>query len=68
VILAADLQQAIRDGFGSGASGEDRFDALVGLFGVLNVVLGYRSPGELDWSEIRMVEGWILGQAVQNPV
>jgi hypothetical protein len=62
VHLAADLNAAIRDGFGSGADGEDRFDAVVGLFGMVNVVLGHREPGEPADDSIREIEGWILGQ------
>lgn len=51
------------DGFGDAADGEDRFDALVGLCGMLNVVLGRRPSGEPDDPEIRSVEGWMLGMA-----
>ncbi len=39
------LEAPIRDGFGAAADGEDRFDATVGLLGLLNVVLGRRRPG-----------------------
>jgi len=56
--LAAD----IRDGFGDGRDGEDRFDATVGLFGMLNVALGLRPPGDPAEQVLRRVEGWILGQ------
>ncbi len=52
----------IEDGFGAGASGEDRFDAVVGLLGMLNVVLGRRPSGEPDDPVVRRIEGWILGQ------
>ena len=51
------------DGFGADAFGEDRFDALVGLLGMLNVVLGYRPPGDPRVPEIAQIEGWILGMA-----
>ena len=51
------------DGFGAGADGEDRFDAMVGLVGMLQVVRGERASGEPDCPVIRRVEGWILGQA-----
>lgn len=56
--LAAD----IRDGFGAAANGEDRFDATVGLFGMLNVALGLRPPGDPAERVLRRIEGWILGQ------
>ena len=56
------LVAEIEDGFGAGASGEDRFDAVAGLFGILNVVLGRRPSGEPDDPVVRRIEGWILGQ------
>jgi hypothetical protein len=63
VALHPALREAIGDGFGATADGEDRFDALAGLVGMLNVVLGVRPPGEPDDAQVRQVEGWILGQA-----
>jgi hypothetical protein len=62
VILTPELAADIRDGFGASPDGEDRFDAVVGLFGMINVVLGYRTPGEPENEAIRKIEGWILGQ------
>jgi hypothetical protein len=44
--LAPCLEARIGDGFGATADGEDPFDASVGLFGMLNVVLGHRASGE----------------------
>jgi hypothetical protein len=61
--LAADLH----DGFGSAANGEDRFDATVGLFGMLNVALGLRPPGDPAEHNLRRIEGWILGQQLDAP-
>lgn len=61
VELSAALAADIRDGFGSGADGEDRFDATVGLFGMLNVVFGRRPPGDPRNRTQRDIEGWILG-------
>lgn len=63
VTLTPGLAAEIGDGFGSGRDGEDRFDAVVGLFAFLNVALGHRPPGEPDDERTRMVEGWILGQS-----
>lgn len=57
-ILVAD----ITDGFSVKPDGEDRFDAAVGLFGMLNIVLGRRSPGGLPENVKCQIEGWILGQ------
>ena len=61
VQLSAALTSDIRDGFGEGRDGEDRFDATVGLFGMLNVIFGHRSSGEPASSVVRQIEGWILG-------
>jgi hypothetical protein len=57
-----ELQQATEDGFGSDAAGEDRFDCVLGVLCVLNVLAGHRpdtaphDPWILRW------EGWVLGQ------
>ena len=57
------LHEEIEDGFGKSKDGDDPFDALIGLFGMLNVVLGNRSTGEPDDDpEIARIEGWMLGQ------
>lgn len=63
VVLGSPLVAALEDGFGTEASGEDQFDAVVGLLGMLNVILGHRSPGEPEAAHLRRIEGWILGQA-----
>jgi hypothetical protein len=60
---AAGLDAAIRDGFSAHASGEDQFDALVGLFGMLDVVQGFRAEGQPDAALVARWEGWVLGQA-----
>lgn len=62
VALDGDLTAAIRGGFGNSADGEDRFDAVVGLMGMLNVLFGHRPSGEPENEAVRRVEGWILGQ------
>jgi len=53
------LTQDTQDDF---PQGDDAFDAVVGLFGMLQVCLGQRATGEPDDREIREVEGWILGR------
>ncbi len=63
VALHPALVTAIRAGFGSARDGEDQFDAVIGLFGMLNVVLGNRGEGWPIEDRIREVEGWILGQS-----
>lgn len=56
-----DLSAQIDAGFGSVDDGEDRFDSLVGLLGMLQVV---RDPAldHLPEPAIRQWEGWILGR------
>lgn len=63
VTLEAALERRIYDGFGSGSSGEDEFDAVVGMLGMLNVITGRRGSGAPhDDLAVRSVEGWMLGQ------
>ncbi len=54
------LAAAIDDGFGPAAGGDDQFDALLGLLGMIEVADGRRAdaPTGID----RVWEGWILGQ------
>lgn|GEM_PF-1983986 len=61
-----ELKEALLDGFGASKDGEDPFDATVGLFGMLNVILGKQSPGEPQEEAIRHLEGWILGLQKEN--
>lgn len=63
VTLMPDLHAAIQSGFGSAPSGEDLFDAMVGLFGMLNLLLGLRGLDEPTGRSLRQIEGWILGQS-----
>lgn len=65
VTIAPDLAAAIADGFGADAAGEDRFDCVCGLFGVLNVLLGRRAEAYPDDPALRRWEGWVLGQTDQ---
>jgi len=66
------LAMAVTDGCGADAAGEDRFDCLLGLLCVLNVLAGHRpgglpvAPQHTPW--LRRWEGWVLGQtAVPGP-
>ena len=62
--LAPALQTQLADGFGPGPTGEDAFDAVVGVLGTLQVVAGLRPEGVPgDDPAVTSVEGWILGQA-----
>ncbi|MBV9758900.1 MAG: hypothetical protein JO047_17780 [Alphaproteobacteria bacterium] len=55
------LAAMIADGFGAEATGEDRFDSVIGLLGMLGVLSGHRSDGVPDDAWVRSWEGWILG-------
>lgn len=56
------LVAAIRDGFGADAAGEDRFDCVLGVLCVLNVLAARRPDTAPDDPWIRRWEGWVLGQ------
>jgi hypothetical protein len=56
------LLAAARDGFGPDAAGEDRFDCILGLLCVLNVLAGNRPDTAPDDPWIQLWEGWVLGQ------
>ncbi|MCL2428619.1 MAG: hypothetical protein FWD12_05245 [Alphaproteobacteria bacterium] len=60
---SAELGRAIADGFGADAAGEDRFDSLLGLLCVLNVLAGNRPDTVPSDPWIARWEGWVLGQA-----
>lgn len=54
------VEEAIASGFGAESDGEDRFDALVGLIGMLHSL---RDSAEAPTDPVvRGIEGWILGQ------
>jgi hypothetical protein len=58
----AALGREIANGFGADAAGEDRFDCVLGVLCVLNVLAGNRpdvAPAD-PW--ITTWEGWVLGQ------
>jgi hypothetical protein len=56
------MRRSILDGFGPNASGEDRFDSVLGALCVLNVLAGNRPDTAPDDPWIRRWEGWVLGQ------
>jgi hypothetical protein len=63
VVLDPTLAHSLRDGFGASAEGEDRFDALLGLCGMIEVVDGRRPHGAPTDPRVRGFEGWIFGQS-----
>jgi hypothetical protein len=56
------MRQATLDGFGADAAGEDRFDSVLGLLCVLNVLAGNRPDTAPPDPWIKRWEGWVLGQ------
>ncbi|NJD59434.1 MAG: DUF429 domain-containing protein [Anaerolineales bacterium] len=60
--LKPGVRSDILDGFGDCPEGEDRFDALVGLYGMINVVQGHHPTGEPLAPYLSKIEGWIFGQ------
>ncbi len=63
VVPDAALQAAIADGFGGDSAGEDRFDSLVGLLGLIGVIDCARPDHIPEDSWVRRWEGWVLGQS-----
>lgn len=62
VDFAAPVLAALADGFGTRPDGEDRFDAFMGLLGMIEVASGRRDEGKAP-ADVAGWEGWILGQA-----
>ncbi len=62
VVADPALAAAIADGFGADAAGEDRFDSVIGLLGMIGVLDGARPDFIPDDPWIRRWEGWVLGQ------
>jgi hypothetical protein len=58
----AALHAMIEAGFGADAAGEDRFDSLTGLLGLIGVMDGRRPDFIPEDPMIRTWEGWVLGQ------
>lgn len=56
------MHRALHDGFGADASGEDRFDSVLGVLCVLNVLAGNRPDIAPNDPWIQHWEGWVLGQ------
>ena len=59
----AALAAQVACGFGADAAGEDRFDTVLGVLCVLNVLAGRRPDAVPDDPWVRRWEGWVLGQA-----
>lgn len=62
VAPSAALRAMAAEGFGADATGEDRFDSVIGLLGLIGVLDGARPDFIPDDPAIRTWEGWVLGQ------
>jgi hypothetical protein len=62
VVLTTEVRAEIERGFTS----DDAFDAVIGLFGMLDVVLGFRGSGEPKDLKHNAIEGWILGHQAED--
>jgi hypothetical protein len=62
VIPDEELRVQLEDGFGSSRSGEDFFDAVVGLFGMIDTIRRDPEPPIPQEPVVREVEGWMFGQ------
>jgi hypothetical protein len=56
------LDVMLTEGFGADLAGEDRFDSLIGLLGLIGVLEGLRPDFVPADPWIRRWEGWVLGQ------
>jgi hypothetical protein len=56
------LIEAVSGGLGAGPAGEDRFDCLLGVLCVINVLAGHRPDTTPDDPWLTTWEGWVLGQ------
>lgn len=62
VVFSDRLRTELLNGFGPSGDGEDPFDAVIGLFLMLDVVLGFRRDGLPHDESVRRLEGWIVGR------
>jgi hypothetical protein len=56
------MRHSLLDGFGADTCGEDRFDSVLGVLCVLNVLTGNRPDTAPADPWIERWEGWVLGQ------
>jgi hypothetical protein len=71
ISILPELLRTIQDGFGEAAAGEDAFDAVVGLIGMLYSLENWAGSEEFEGFEpgspaIGNFEGWIFGQPFEK--
>jgi hypothetical protein len=57
-----DLLDQVLDGFGPHKGGDDLFDAVVGLFGMIDTMRRGAEPDLPDDPAVHLIEGWMFGQ------
>jgi hypothetical protein len=62
VIPDEELTVQILDGFGPRRAGEDPFDAVTGLFGMIDTLRCADEPQHPDDPAVTRIEGWMFGQ------
>jgi hypothetical protein len=62
LVLDESIRHVVEDGFSNLLDGENRFDAFIGLYGMINVILGNRPAVEPLPYQISKIEGWMFGQ------
>lgn len=65
VVPAEGVKEAILNGFSAQSGGEARFDALVGLLGMLEALEDTIDECRLNDPIVTRWEGWIFGQRTQ---
>ncbi len=66
VAFSDGLLDQLDDGFGAQSDGEGRFDAVVGVCSMLDVVLNYRGEGSLRSPHATTIEEWIFVTTIKN--
>ena len=62
VTFHPEIENDVVCGFSENMQGEDKFDAMVGLFSMLDVIWRKLCEEALDYPSVTGWEGWILGQ------
>lgn len=62
IVVSPELAEQVDQGFGARPDGEDAFDALAGVLGMIEVADGRRPDRPAAWDSRDVWEGWILGQ------
>jgi hypothetical protein len=67
IAMDSSIKIRLEDGFGSHSWGEDAFDAMIGLVGMINTLEQWQLENEPLDRSLRRIEGWIFGQSITLP-